>query len=105
MSILPVDDQYITNLGDSLDNLAHKFYSDFRNWRELADINSLDIFEDLTPGSNLRIPTKQEIDNLVNTVQNTIQRVGSINYDQLDLSVLTTSVAATNPHQLIDWIL
>lgn len=109
MSFQPLDKQIQFRLGDTYDSIAHQFYGDFRNWRELINVNGIDdIFESgsVVIGRNLRIPTKEEIDFLVeNTVGQVVNSAQNINYSALDLRVLKTAVSAANEYQLIDWIL
>jgi hypothetical protein len=50
---------YYAREGDTLWNLAAKFYSDPREWNILADANPhvFNPYVDLNPGSMLRVPT------------------------------------------------
>ena len=46
----------ITQEGDRLDNLAHKYYSDNTLWWVIAKANGIKGKSALKPGENLRIP-------------------------------------------------
>ncbi|MGJ3244934.1 MAG: LysM peptidoglycan-binding domain-containing protein [Elainellaceae cyanobacterium] len=52
--------------GDTLESLAFRHLGDGQNWRELADINEIDIFEPLQIGTLLDIPNKDELQRRVN---------------------------------------
>jgi hypothetical protein len=110
MSFQPLDKTVQFKLGDTYHDLADDFYGDFRNWRELINVNGIgDIFDSssVVVGRVLRIPTKEEIDILVDSAIGQLRSnvAQNIDYSALDLSVLKTAVSAANEYQLIDWVL
>ena len=55
------------NPGDTLSKIADQQLGDFTQWRELADFNNLDIFEQINPGVNLQIPDADQLRSLLET--------------------------------------
>lgn len=106
--------------GDTLSNLAHKWFDDYSQWREIANIAGIDIFSELPIGNTLGKPTKEEAEkkykkiiqdtanDLTNEVNETVQEIltsreaqtiakligvdTSSLTEQLDLSNLTEQV-------------
>lgn len=106
--------------GDTLSNLAHMWFDDYSQWREIADIAGIDIFSQLPIGDTLNKPTKEEAEkkykkiiqdtanDLTNEVNETVQEIlnsreaqtitkligidTSSLTEQLDLSNLTEQV-------------
>lgn len=99
-----LDKKITTQLNTTLPQVAHDFYGNFENWRELSIVNAIDIFAPLALGKEIKIPSKEEIDQLVNEVQSNVNAITNIDYSKLDLSVLTVAVSSANPYQLIDWV-
>ena len=55
MSTLPIT----FKSGDSLVKIAEEVLGDSSNWRQLADINNLDIFSVIEVGQSLTVPNKE----------------------------------------------
>jgi nucleoid-associated protein YgaU len=56
---VPVDQTYVTQLGDRLDTLAFKFGGDSRLWWVIADMNNIISFPlFIDSGTKLRIPAR-----------------------------------------------
>ncbi|AUT00888.1 hypothetical protein CLI64_11035 [Nostoc sp. CENA543] len=51
--------------GDSLVKVANKYLGEYSRWREVAQINGIDIFDGLPTGKNLKIPTREELKKLL----------------------------------------
>lgn len=58
----PIEDsaikKHVWNVTDTLTNLAHKFYNDWRLWRLIADRNSIADARNIAVGTVLIIPRK-----------------------------------------------
>lgn len=57
------DDTYYTSqTGDSFHSLAHRLYGDVRLWWVIAEFNDVeDPFNDLVPGTTLRLPSRARL--------------------------------------------
>lgn len=115
--------QVTLNAGDSLSAIAHRYLGNSAQWRELADINSLEIFEQLSTGQQISIPSREQLEQMAQeqitrltgqlgdlSNQEQIQRlleqgISAANLPQLDLSSLRDSTSGQLPWQLISWIL
>jgi LysM repeat protein len=67
--------------GESLPIIANELSGDYSDWRSLAYINNLNIFEELSIGQSLTIPSKEEAENLTsdsNEAQSLVSEVQSI---------------------------
>ncbi len=42
--------------GDTLSGIAHRYYEDWRQWKRIADHNSIPDPRQVTPGTRLSIP-------------------------------------------------
>ncbi|MBD2256647.1 LysM peptidoglycan-binding domain-containing protein [Pseudanabaena sp. FACHB-2040] len=108
MSTQPLNRQYTLSSGDSLDLIAHQLLGDQSNWRELADINDIDIFEQLPIGQSIQIPTQEQVGELVAQAQAQIQQTVTSTLEsvtqQLNLSGIKQPEAA-GEYNLISWIL
>lgn len=115
--------QITLNAGDTLTAIAHQQLGNFSQWRELADLNDLDIFQQLPIGQSIRIPSREQLEEMAQerlgqisgqlgglTNQQQIQRlieqgISAANLPQLDLSSLRTDTSGKLPWQLVSWIL
>ena len=88
------------NPGDSLGKLADRYLGDVSNWRELADLNNLDIFAPIPQGTVLEIPDADQLRSLLQ------DQLGQLANELPDLS----SVAAgrlggvLEEIKVIDWL-
>jgi hypothetical protein len=101
--------QRILTAGDSLEAIAWQAYADHSHWRELADLNDLDIFEALPVGQAINVPSLDEVKALaVKAIASQVQRLtGALSNAaaaQLDLSGLKQPAAA-GEFNLIGWSL
>ncbi|WP_414579114.1 LysM peptidoglycan-binding domain-containing protein [Anabaena sp. CCY 9402-a] len=55
--------------GDTLVRVANKYLKTYSQWREIAQINELDIFDDLPVGKNIKIPDREELKKLLDKRQ------------------------------------
>ena len=88
----------IVQPGDTLAKLAQQQLGDFTQWREIADFNDLDIFQQLP--TDLQIPSADEVRSL-------LQAQGQQLVSQLpDLSSVATSrfQGSLDEIKLIDWL-
>jgi LysM repeat protein len=97
---------YQLKAGDSLSKLAYEKLGDPSNWRELADLNNLDIFKALPVGQPINIPTTEQLREMVIAAAQT-QVTNAVNDLTKDLDLSGLKVA--NPfgsleHQLIEWV-
>ncbi len=60
------------NLGDTLTSLAQSQLGDWRQWRELADVNDLNPLEGLAIGGSLEIPSVSELTSRVQPIFNSV---------------------------------
>lgn len=51
-------EEYTVKAGDTISGIAHRFYSDWRLWRLIADRNSLIDVRELEIGKTLLVPPK-----------------------------------------------
>ncbi|MBD2168066.1 LysM peptidoglycan-binding domain-containing protein [Calothrix membranacea FACHB-236] len=93
------------NVGDSLANIANEVMGDYSQWRELAEMNDLDIFKAIEIGRTIKIPTAKEVENsLKKAVTNEVDKV----LKDLDLTSLTKSVVDSigeKEWRTISWVL
>jgi LysM repeat protein len=104
MSFLPsnVDQKIRIAAGDSLYKLASENLNDLTLWRELAQHNNLNIFQNLPIGDYLKIPTEADLEALATTQ---IKAISDSIYADLDLSSVTAAVNTITQGSLADWIL
>lgn len=118
-----LNQQVTLGAGDSLTAIAHQQLGDFNQWREIADLNNLDIFQQLPIGDSIRIPNREQLEQMAQerlgqlageleglTNQEQIQRlleqgISAANLPQLDLSSLRDATSGALPWQLVSWIL
>ena len=50
--------EYIFRDGDTITGVAHRFYSDWRLWKEIADKNAIVDVRTIAPGTRLLIPER-----------------------------------------------
>lgn len=118
-----LNQQVNVNVGDTLQAIALQQLGDAALWRELADINDLNIFESLPIGGSLRIPSSEDLQAIAQerltqlsgqleglTNQQQIQKlleqgISAANLPQLDLSGLRDATSGKLPWQLISWVL
>lgn len=121
--------------GDTLSNLANNYLPDYSYWKEIAYNNNINIFEDLTVGSVINIPNKEELQDSLDTINKSIdnfgteldKRVNDLKNDRnyqsitkilgpqsdllasLDLSSISDKLKSTvntvNEWQLIQWVM
>lgn len=126
---------YILKAGDTLNNIAQDLLGDYSQWREIAYLNDLNIYDELPIGQTINIPSKEIIEERLETISINIEQFGNevdfiindINqfrdlssiktilgndtniFENIDLSPLTdklkASVNVANDWQLIQWIL
>lgn len=65
------------NTGDTLANIANEVLGDYSDWRSLAYVNNLDIFDELPVGQNLTIPNKDEVTKIIDQGVNELQNINS----------------------------
>lgn len=99
--------QIITTAKDSLLTLAKEKLGDSDLWREIADVNGLDIFEPLLSGRSIQIPSREQLETLAkDRLQQEAGRLLGDLEQQLDLSSLKQSNPfGSQAWQLIEWIL
>jgi hypothetical protein len=92
--------------GISLAQIAEERLGDFRNWRELATANNLDIFQQLPIGQDIKVPSLEEVESIVSQATSAISTVQSTlgSLEDLDLSSLKNQFGS-QPWQLISWVL
>lgn len=44
--------------GDSLENIAHNYFGDFRQWRDIAELNGIEDVFDIRPGTVIGMPER-----------------------------------------------
>ncbi|MBE9178667.1 LysM peptidoglycan-binding domain-containing protein [Oculatella sp. LEGE 06141] len=84
-------------LGESLATIAHRELGIVDRWRDLADLNSIDIFSNIPIGTELQIPSVQDIERLAR------DRIGSV-LGEADLSSLARGVNGQSLNQAIKLI-
>lgn len=97
---------YQLKAGDSLSKLAFEKLGDPSNWRELADLNNLDIFSALPVGQAINIPTTEQLKAMVISAAQA-QVTNAVNDLTKDLDLSGLKIAnpfGTLPHQLIEWV-
>lgn len=100
MSLLPnLTRRVPIQVGDSLSNLAHQHLGDYRNWREIAAQNGIDIFEDLPLAEQISIPSADELKELA---REELTELANDVLDDLDLSEIK---GGDFPWQKIKWLL
>ncbi|MBW4421187.1 MAG: LysM peptidoglycan-binding domain-containing protein [Myxacorys californica WJT36-NPBG1] len=98
--------QYEVSSGSTLADIAYETLGSSSNFREIADWNELDIFQQLPIGQSLSIPSKEELKTLaINLAKTEVRKAVDPLLKDLDLS----SLKAANPfglfdHQLISWL-
>lgn len=97
---------YQLKAGDSLSKLAYEKLGDPSNWRELADLNNLDIFKALPTGQSINIPTTDQLREMViSAAQAQVTSVVNDLTKDLDLSGLKkANPFGTQPWQLVEWV-
>ncbi|MBD2060515.1 LysM peptidoglycan-binding domain-containing protein [Oculatella sp. FACHB-28] len=91
---------------DSLDNLAHRYLGNASNFREIADLNNIDIFSELPVGQVINIPSIEQVEEIVRERLAQISNTVSSELEELDLSsILTSNPAAAENYQLISWLI
>lgn len=84
-----------------LDVIAFDQLGDAGRFREIADLNGIDIFEQITSGKQIQIPNKDELVQIaVGAIGKTLSQY--IN-EKLDLSKLKNN--SQYPWQVIEWLL
>lgn len=110
--------------GSSLPALAQQHLGDYSKWRELAELNGIDIFQALPTGQRLVIPSAEQLQELAQQrltqllgqttgsdastrLQRLIEQgISAANLPELDLSSLkTANPYGQYPWQIISWIL
>lgn len=95
------------NVGDSLSKIAHQQLGDVSKWREIADLNGLDIFKQLPIGSQLKIPSAADLERLAT------EQLKKVLGDKLGSKLDLSAIAQGKFHQigdinqvikLIDWL-
>lgn len=51
-------EEFVFRAGDTLSGIAHRFYGDWRQWRGIANQNSIVDVRTIAPGTRLLIPPK-----------------------------------------------
>lgn len=118
-----LNQQVTLNVGDTLQAIAQRQLGDYSQWRELADLNDLNIFESLPIGGSIRIPSSEQLEQAAQqrlgqltgqleglTNQQQIQKlieqgISAANLPQLDLSGLRNANSGKLPWQILSWIL
>jgi hypothetical protein len=90
--------------GQSLASLAGSLYGDSSYFRELAELNNLDIFDPQSlAGLSIQVPSVEEIQiRAANLAQGALAQL--INTQSLDLSGIK-GPASLSPQSLIEWLL
>lgn len=98
---------YQLKTGDSLSKLAFEKLGDSSNWRELAELNNLDIFKALPIGQTINIPTTEQLKELaINAAQAQVRTAINDLTKDLDLSGLKiANPFGSQPWQLIEYVL
>ncbi|HKO43327.1 MAG TPA: LysM domain-containing protein [Pyrinomonadaceae bacterium] len=52
-------EEYVFRAGDTLSGVAHRYYQDWRQWRAIADKNSIVDVRQIPIGTTLLIPPRQ----------------------------------------------
>ncbi|ALF55617.1 hypothetical protein ACX27_26695 [Nostoc piscinale CENA21] len=86
--------------GDTLVKLANDILDDYRAWREFAQINKIDIFDDLPIGENIRIPDREELKKILDEEQARV-----IASTEKDVKARLTQIAADREVQSIAKVL
>ncbi|MEA5625320.1 LysM peptidoglycan-binding domain-containing protein [Nostoc sp. UHCC 0251] len=73
MSTQPI----VFSSGDTLTSVAHKILGESSGWRELADINDLDIFSLIEVGQTLTVPTKDAAERRIKNIA--VENINSVN--------------------------
>lgn len=55
--------------GDTLVRLANEYLKEYSRWREFAQLNNIDIFDDLPTGKNIKIPDREELKKIIDAEQ------------------------------------
>lgn len=50
---------HVLTAGETLSGLSHRYYGDWRAWREIADRNGVTDPRTLSPGARLLLPDRQ----------------------------------------------
>jgi len=92
-------------VGSSLASIANSSTGDYSVWRNIATLNNINIFQPLTVGQTIKLPSSKDIQNSINA-----KAVSSLNtaLAKLDLSSINKGLPtaiATNEWRLISWIL
>lgn len=84
-----------------LDVIAYELFGDPGNFREIAEVNGLDIFEQLPIGEQIEVPTQEEI------LAKAKEVIGSNLNDYIDSKLDLSKLKQKNEYlfRLIDWII
>ena len=97
---------HVVNAGDSLSLLAAEAYGSVSNFREIADENGIDIFEQLPIGQAINLPSLETVQAKVKAAQERITGLIDQADNLLDLSgIKSPGTGEGLAHQLINWIL
>lgn len=55
--------------GDTLSALGDKYLSDYSQWREIAYLNNLNIFDNLPIGKTITLPDREELKKVIDSKQ------------------------------------
>ncbi|MBW4483027.1 MAG: hypothetical protein KME14_10825 [Tildeniella torsiva UHER 1998/13D] len=89
--------------GQSLSSLAGSLYGDTSYFRELAELNNLDIFDpESLAGQTIEVPSVEEIQSRASSA--IAPALSQLNTQSLDLSAIR-GPASLSPQQLIEWLL
>lgn len=91
--------KYVIQAGDSLESLSHQAYGQIESFRDIADVNGLDLFDELQVGAEIEIPTREQVSQAIESVTNRALAV----VDELDLSSVKQKSTVRNS-QLISWL-
>jgi hypothetical protein len=88
--------------GQSLASLAGSLYGDSSYFRELAELNNLDIFDPQSlAGLSIQVPSLEEIKGKASSA--IASTISQLNTQSLDLSAIR-GPASLSPSQLIEWL-
>jgi hypothetical protein len=73
MSTQPI----VFSSGDTLTSVAYKVLGESSGWREIADINDLDIFSIIEVGQSLTVPTKSAAERRLKNIA--VDNINSVN--------------------------
>ncbi|MFS0515150.1 LysM peptidoglycan-binding domain-containing protein [Nostoc sp. UIC 10607] len=73
MSTQPI----VFSSGDTLTSVAYKVLGESSGWREIADINDLDIFSLIEVGQSLTVPTKSAAERRIKNIA--VDNINSVN--------------------------